>query len=431
MEIVRLRELTGERRREMLGRASALIVDPEVQEASRRALAAVRERGDEALLDYTERFDGLRMDRSSLAVDEGEIARARERLPAAVIDALGRAITRVRRYNERLRPRDWMEELEPGITAGVKFTPAAAAGLYVPSGKGRFPSTAVAMLTPAVVAGVPEIRLVVPPRPDGSVDEAVLVACDLLGVRTVYRCNGVAGIAALAVGTETIPAVPVIAGPGNPYVAAVQLAAQALGVQMLALLGPTEAVVLADASADPHRAALDLLNEAEHGADSAAILITDSTPLARRVGELVGEMLADLPEDRRRYAQAALEGFGGIIVADSMAEAIAFVNEYAPEHLLVATRDPQETLAQIRHAGEVLLGQDTPFSAGNYAIGIPSALPTSRTARAGSGITVLSFLKATSVASLDARGLAAVRPVIEALGRYEGFPAHVMAVTAR
>lgn len=431
MEILRLSTLSPDRRRKILKRAGEAVFAPAVQQAARRALRAVRARGDQALLEYTAEFDGVALDRARLKVGDAELDSARKILPSGLLDALRAAIARARRYNERLLPRNWLEEVEPGITVGMRFTPLASLGVYIPSGKGRFPSIAVTVLTPAVVAGVPETRVVIPPRADGSADPAVLAVCDLLGVRDVFRCNGVAGIAALALGTESVLAVAALAGPGNPYVVAVQMVAQSYGVRTLALLGPTEAVVLADDSADPRRLALDLINEAEHGTDSATLLVTDSDALAREVAALAGDYLARIPEDRRRYAQAALSGYGGIIVADSFDQALAFVNEYAPEHLLVATRHPRETLAQITHAGEVLLGQDTPFSAGNYAIGIPSALPTSGAARAASGISVLSFLKTTSVASLDARGLATVRPVIEALGNYEGFPAHVMAVTAR
>lgn len=431
MEILRLSTLTEERRRRILERSNARVFDPEIRDAAWSALEAVRARGDLAVLEYTERFDGVTLDRSQLKMSLAEIDEAYQTLPDALVEALRTAIARARRYSERLRPQSWLEELEPGITAGVKFTPVAGAGVYIPSRKGRFPSTAVTILTPAVVAGVPEIRVVVPPQPDGKVDPALLVACGLLGVRDVFRCNGVAGVAALAIGTETIPACPVIAGPGNPYVAATQLLAQASGVRMLSLLGPTEAVVLADAGADPKRLALDLINEAEHGADSAALLITDSEALARDVAGLVRDFLGHLPEERRRYAESALSVYGGILVADSMDDAIGFVNTYAPEHVQVATRNPHKTTERIVNAGEMLLGQDTPFSAANYALGIPAALPTNGAARYSSGITVLSFLKGSSIASLDEQGLAKVRPVIEQLGTYEGFPAHVMAVTAR
>jgi histidinol dehydrogenase len=286
-------------------------------------------------------------------------------------------------------------------------------------------------VTPAIVAGVEEIVIVLPPRQDGSADPAVLVAADLLGVSQVFRCNGVAGIAALACGTASVPQVQLLGGPGNPYVTAAQIAVQAYGVRLLSFLGPTESMILADESADPDRLALDLLNEAEHGADSAAILVTTAESLAAEVHERMPRYLDQLPAQRRQFAQAAMSHYGGVIVAGSMEEAVAFVNLYAPEHLQVATRDPYATLQRIRNAGEVLLGQHTPFSAGNYAIGVPAALPTSGFARVTSGVTVLSYLKATSVAHLSAEGLARVRPVVERLGRYEDFPAHVLAVQAR
>jgi histidinol dehydrogenase len=190
-------------------------------------------------------------------------------------------------------------------------------------------------------------------------------------------------------------------------------------------------MILADETADPDRVALDLLNEAEHGADSAAILLALSETLAAEVAERIPGYLGRLPEARRQYAEGALSGYGGLLVADGLEEAAAFVNVYAPEHLQIATRDPYAALALVRNAGEVLIGQDTPFSAGNYAIGVPAALPTSGFARVASGITVLSYLKATSVAQLNAEGLRRLRPVVERLGRYEDFPAHVLAVEAR
>ncbi len=418
-------------RARMIARANAPLFEPAIMEAGRRAIGEVRARGEAAVLEYTQRFDGVELSAGTLRVSPDEIHEAREAMDPALHAAIERAVERTRRFNERLRPASWMEELDDGIRAGVRFVPFDRVGLYIPSGKGRFPSTVVTLVTPAVVAGVGEITVVVPPRRDGSVDPAVLFACELLGVRRIIRCNGVAGVAALAVGTEQVPVVPALAGPGNPYVVATQLAAQELGVRVLALLGPTESMILADRSADPQRLAVDLVNEAEHGTDSAAILVTDDAPQAEAVARLVPGLLARLPEERRVFARAALQGGGGIVVVPAMPEAVAFVNDYAPEHLQIATRDPEATAAQIRHAGEILLGQHTPFSAGNYAIGVPAALPTSGTARAASGITVLSYLKVTYLAELTPTGLAGVRPVVEALGTYEGFPAHVMAVMQR
>lgn len=431
MEIVRLASISPDRLARLMQRANARIFAPDVTAAARRALEDVRTRGDDALLEYTQRWDRVSLTRDRLAVAPQELEEARAAIPGELRAALAAAIDRTRRYNERLKPSNWLESVEEGLTVGTQFTPLASVGVYVPSGKGRFPSTCVTIVTPAVVAGVPDIVVLVPPRQDGKVDPAVLVACDLLGVRRIFRCNGVAGVAALAVGTETIPPVSSIVGPGNPHVVATQLAAQALGVRMLALLGPTEAMILADESADPRRLALDLVNEAEHGTDSAALMVTDSESIASEVIRNVEACLGRLPDERKRFARAALTEYGGVVYTPSMDAAIEFVNAYAPEHLQIATRDPLEVVMAIRNAGEVLLGQDTPFAAGNYAIGVPAALPTGGSARSGSGVTVLSFLKMSSLARLDVRGLAKLRPIVERLGTYEGFPAHVMAVVDR
>jgi histidinol dehydrogenase len=365
-------------------------------------------------------------------VDRQEVSRAYDAVDDGLRTALATSIERARRYNEWLRPPALqVEEMEPGLTVGVKFTPVEGVGVYIPSGKGAFPSTCITLVTPAVVAGVEEIAVVLPPRKDGSADPAVLVAADLLGVAQVFRCNGVAGIAGLAFGTATLPRVPLLGGPGNPYITAAQVAVQASGVRLLSFLGPTESMIIADESADPDRLALDLLNEAEHGTDSAVILLTPAEGVAVEVVERLPRYLAQLPARRREFAEAALSRYGGAFVTGTLEEAVAFANVYAPEHLQIATRDPYALLQKIRNAGEVLLGQDTPFSAGNYAIGVPAALPTGGYARVASGVTVLSYLKATSVARLDAAGLARVRPVVERLGQYEDFPAHVLAVRAR
>ena len=432
MDVVRLADAPPERLQRILRRSSAEIFDPARAAHVAGIIADVERRGDAAIVDCTAQYDHVTLTPERLAVARAEVRKAYDEVDDGLRAALAASIDRARRYNERLRPAGLtLDELEPGITAGVKWTPIDAAGVYIPSGKGTFPSTLVTLVTPAVVAGVEEIAVVVPPRADGSVDPAILVAADMLGVPRVYRCNGVAGIAGLALGTATLPRVRVLGGPGNPYVTAAQIAVQSRGVRLLSVLGPTESMILADERADADRLALDLLNEAEHGTDSAALLVTTSEALIGDVQERLPRYLAQIPERRRAFAEAALRDCGGAVLARSMEEALAFVNLYAPEHLQIATHDPLGTLGGVRHAGEVLLGQDTPFSAGNYAIGVPAALPTSGFARIASGVTVMSYLKATSVAGLDARGLAAVRPVVERLGRYEDFPAHVLAVTAR
>jgi len=432
VEVIRLEGAAPERLQRVLRRSSADLFDAGRQVHVRAIIEDVARRGDEAIIEYTQRYDGVTLSPDRLRVARDEGTRAYDVVDDGLRTALVTSIERTRRHNEWLRPPALMlDEHEPGITAGIKWTPIESVGLYIPSGKGAFPSTFITIVTPAVVAGVEEIAVVLPPRPDGGADPAVLVAADLLGITQVFRCNGVAGIAGLALGTATLPRVRLLGGPGNPYVTAAQIAVQTLGVRLLSVMGPTESMILADESADPDRLALDLLNEAEHGKDSAAILLTPSETLTGEVQDRLPRYLAQLPDWRREFAEAAMTDYGGAIIARTMEDAIAFVNLYAPEHLQIATRDPFATLGKIRNAGEILLGQDTPFSAGNYAIGVPAALPTGGFARVGSGVTILSFLKATSVAHLDARGLAAVRPVIERLGRYEEFPAHVLAVTAR
>jgi histidinol dehydrogenase len=432
MRILHLRDTPPEELRRILGRSWTRVRSDEVTSGVRAILQDVLARRDEAVLDATSRFDGVRLDPKRLQVDRQEVRAAYDRIDAGLRAALETAIERVRRYNEWLRPpHEQLEELEPGITVGVRVTPIASVGAYVPSGKGSFPSTVVTMLVPAVMAGVEEIALLVPPRPDGTVDPATLVAADLLGIERIFRANGPAGIAALAVGTPTFPKVEAIVGPGNPYIVAMQMQVQALGVRMLAVLGPTEIVVLADEKADPDLVALDLLNEAEHGSDSAALLVTPSEELARSVAARLAGLLGRLPEPRRTYACDALSDLGGLIVTGDWEEAIAFVNLYAPEHLVIHARDGWEVARRIRNAAEVLIGPHTPPAAGNYAIGVPAALPTGGAARRDSAVTVWTYLKVSSIARLTPEGLERVRPVVERLGHYEGFPAHVLSVQER
>jgi histidinol dehydrogenase len=432
MRILRLWEIPAAELRRLVSRSQHRVLSEEVTRQVRAILEDVQSRGDEAVLEATRRFDGVELSRERLRVDRSEIRAAYEQVDAGVRAALEAAVARVRRFSEWLRPpEEQVEELEPGVRVGVRITPLASVGAYIPSGKGSFPSTVVTMLGPAVVAGVEEIVLLVPPRPGGSVDPATLVAADLLGIERIHRANGPAGIAALAVGTATFPKVEAVVGPGNPYVVAMQMLVQTLGVRMLAPLGPTEIVVLADHEADPRLVALDLLNEAEHGSDSAALLVTPSEPLAQEVHARLQALVERLPEPRRTYARDALSDLGGILVTRDLEEAVAFVNLYGPEHLVIHAREAWELLRGVRHAGEILLGPHTPPSAANYAIGVPAALPTGGAARFASAVTVWTYLKLSAVAQLDGKALARLRPVVERLGHYEGFPAHVMSVQER
>ncbi|MGQ0548618.1 MAG: histidinol dehydrogenase [Armatimonadota bacterium] len=427
----RLSDIPADDLRRRLRRSSDAIFNDAMRAYARGVLEDVARDGDAAVSAYTRRWDGVALEPREFPVGRGEARAAHAAIDDDVRRALDTAIARSRRFNEWLRPPARATvQLEPGITAGIQYAACRSAGIYVPSGKGTFPSTLVMLAAPAVVAGVEEIAVVVPPRPDGNVDPAILVAADMLGITRIFRCNGAAGVAALAVGTETIPKTDVIVGPGNPVIAAVQQAAAAYGARLLVTLGPSEAIILADGSADPERLAIDLLNEAEHGADSAAILVAVDASVAERTVVVLPRYLERLPEPRRSFARSALTDLGGVFTAD-LDEAIAWINLYAPEHLQLAVADPMNVAGRIRHAGEILMGQTTPFAAANYAIGVPAALPTGGAAVAASGVTVLSFLKATSLAVLTAEGLRAVGPVAAVLGRYEGFPAHVQAITER
>jgi len=434
LAVHRWTDLDASGRASLLGRGLGDVFDPALQTAIEALVAEVRRDGDAAVCRALERFDGCRVEPGELRVSEDEFARARDQVPAPVQTAIRHAIDHSRRFNEHvMRHGNWRVELDPGLEVGEKRTAIASAGLFVPSGKGSFPSVLVQIGTPAVVAGVPEIVVVVPPLPgsDGIVDPAVLVVADELGLRNVFRANGPAGVAALAFGTESIPACRKVLGPGSPPVASAQLEIQRHGVVGMQILAASESLILADASADSGLLAADLLNEAEHGADSASVLVTWQEEVIERVQPELERRLAALPEPRRTYAASAIGTVGGAIVVRDRDEAIEVANLYAPEHMQIATVDDEAVLAGIEHAGEVLLGQHTPFSAGNYLIGIPATLPTSGYARVTSGVTALAFTKTISIARADADALAALAPDILALADHEGFPAHAAVIRER
>ncbi len=418
----------------LLARGLDDIFEPTLQTAIIELVAEVRRDGDAAICRALERFDGCVVAPEQLRITDAEFAAAQRSVPVAVQTAIEHAIDHSRRFNEQaLQHGDWRIELEPGLMVGEKRTAIASAGLFVPSGKGSFPSVLVHIGTPAVVAGVPEIAVVVPPVPgsDGAIDPAVLVVAEQLGLRNVFRANGPAGVAALAFGTESIPACRKVLGPGSPPVASAQLEIQRHGIVGMQILAASESLIIADDTADPGLLAADLLNEAEHGADSASVLVTWSERLIERVQPELAERLALLPEPRRGYAASALGQIGGAILVRDQAEAIVVANRYAPEHMQLATADDEAVLAGIEHAGEVLMGQHTPFSAGNYLIGIPATLPTSGYARVTSGVTAVAFTKTISLARASEAALAVLAPDIIALADHEGFPAHANVIHER
>lgn len=427
-------ELSPEQRRHAVTRGLDKIFDPGLRDDIARLIEDVRVNGDAALVRALKAFDGCDVEPSRLRVTEAEFAAARAAVSPALLAAIRDGIDHVRRFNEQITARgDWSFESEPGLTVGEKVTPIASAGLFVPSGKASYPSVLVQLGTPAVVAGVPEIAVIVPPVPGsgGEVDSALLVVAAELGITQVYRSNGPAGVAALAFGTETVPRVRKVVGPGSPAVTCAQIEVQRHGTVTTMLLGPSESLIIADDSADPRLLAADLLNEAEHGADSSSVLVTDSESLLAQAQEEVQRQLADLPEPRRGYAAAALGENGGAILARDMTEAAEVANAYAPEHMQIAVRDCDGLLARLINAGEILVGQWTPVSAANFIIGCPASLPTSGFAVVSSGITADAFRKRTAIARADQRSLTRMSDSIIAFTQHEGFPAHEAAVRIR
>lgn len=433
--MMRWSELGEDARQSLVRRGLDAIFDPDLRASIGALIDDVRERGDAAVCDALARFDGVHVEPEGLRVTANELAAAS--VSPALDAALDDAIAHVRAFSEHQLARltDWSFEAEPGLVVGEKLTPLASAGLFVPSGKASYPSVAYQLATPATVAGVPKIVLVVPPVAGGggALDPAVLVVCRKLGITEVFRVNGPAGIAALGFGTESIPKVGLVVGPGSPAVTLAQVEMQRHGVTTMMLLGPTESVVVADASADPHRLAADLLIEAEHGSDSTVLLLTDDEQLAAAVDDELNAQLSDLPHVRVSAARAALGVNGGCVITTDLDEAVAVTNLLAPEHLQVAVDESVEaaTVDAIVNAGEILVGQHTPFSAANFVIGCPASLPTSGFAHVSSGITAMTFLKRTAIARADATALQRMAPAIVALADHEGFPAHAAAIRRR
>jgi len=430
----RWRDLDATEQARIMGRATASILDPKLLASISEIYADVAARGDQAVADATARFDRVTVAADDLLVGQAAIDEAHAAIDPKLLDAIRFAISQVRAFNEAQLAAmpDWRRETRPGVVVGERHHPIPSAGLFVPCGKGSFPSVLVMIGTPAVVAGVPDITVVVPPLPGTDrVDPGVLATAKELGITKIVRANGPAGVAAVVLGTQSIGKVSKIVGPGSPAVTAAQILAQLHGVGTNMLCGPSESLVLADDSIDVVRLTADLLNEAEHGADSAALLVTDSMAVVEAVDAEMARQVAALPEPRASYARSALSNLGGAFLFDTMDEATAFAGDYAPEHMQIATRDPEATLAKLTYAGEVLLGQDSPVSAANFTIGVPATLPTGGFARINGGVTSRTFMTTASIAKLTEDGLRSLAAPTIALADHEGFPAHANALRIR
>ena len=389
----------------------------------------VRKRGDAALRDYALKFEKARIE--SIKVTPEEFRRADKVLGSEIKQAIKMCAANVRKFHEEQMkhvPGRWMMEIMPGVQAGEQVSAIDSVGLYVPRGKGAFPSALYMLAVPAVIAGVKTIAIVTPPTSDGSVDDATLYTARLCGVENVYKCGGAQAIAALAYGTESVPQVKKVLGPGSPYVAAAKrFLSDIMDPGMPA--GPSESIVLADESADPDNTILDVLNEAEHGKDSGALLVTHDERLALYVQEQMPDVIRSFPEPHRGICEHVMGGeaedsYGGIVLTGSLEESIAFANTYAPEHLHLKIRDGESHLDVIKHAGEILIGEYTPSSLGNYVIGVNHVLPTGGWAHTYSCTSVWDFLKRTSVSRCDAQGFEALKDPVTTITDYEGFPVH-------
>ena len=400
---------------------------PDVDAAVAAIIADVRARGDAAVLELTAKFDRLTLTADDMAFSEAEIEAEIAKVSPEDRAALELAATRIRAYHTRQMPEDAMWQDASGAMLGWRWTPVSAAGLYVPGGLASYPSSVLMNAIPAKVAGVQ--RLVVTcPTPGGVVNPLVLLAARIAGVDTVYRIGGAQAVAALAYGTETIAAVDKITGPGNAYVAAAKRRVFGkVGIDMIA--GPSEILVIADGDNDPDWIALDLLSQAEHDESAQSILVTPDAAFAARVVAAVEARLETL--ERRAIAGASWRDFGAVIITRDLAEAAALSNRVAPEHLELCVADPDALSLHITHAGAIFLGAWTPEAIGDYVGGPNHVLPTARSARFSSGLSVMEFLKRTTLAKMTPEALRAIGPAAERLARSESLEAHGLSVTAR
>ena len=407
--------------------ARSVALDAELMKLVTSIIDDVRARGDRALVDYAARFDKIEMGPSELRISEDQLRRFAERVDERIVRALREAITNVRTFHQRQVEESWTMSPAAGVQLGQRITPLERVGLYVPGGTAAYPSSVVMNVVPAQVAGVERIVVTTPPR---TLSEAPAVAAALLelNVTEVYAVGGAQAIAALAFGTETIPRVDKITGPGNKYVAAAKkLVFGVVGIDSIA--GPTEVVIVADDTARADFVAADLLAQAEHGADASAILITDSERLAASVIEEVERQVESLP--RSEIVVSSLQEYGAVVVVNQLIEACAIVNELAPEHVEIVTANDEEIARHIQHVGAIFFGGYTPEAVGDYLAGPNHVLPTGRTARFSSALGVYDFVKRTSLLRYSEAAFEAIAESVSVLAECEGLMGHARSALIR
>ena len=430
INLFELAKLSADERQTLMTRTEAdlsAFIEP-----TQQIIEAVRDEGDEAVARFGREFDKADVKADSLKATPDDFERAFAELDPGVTEAIRFAVANIRKFHAAQKPESmWWVETREGVFGGERTTPIPSVACYVPRGKGAFPSVMMMTTIPAVIAGVPEIAVLTPPTPEGGIDAASLVAARLAGVENVYKSGGAAAVAAAAYSTTTIPRCCKIVGPGSPWVvAAKKLLADRIDPGLPA--GPSESIVLADDTANPDIAALDLLIEAEHGPDSSAFLVTDSPDVAEAACRRIPELWKQMGEQRAGFTRDVLTGpRGGIVLTPNMDEAVRFTNDYAPEHLEVLAEEPLHYFGKLQHAGEILLGENTPITLGNFVIGPNCVLPTGGHARSWSPLSVLDFMKRMSIAHVTRRVYQTLATHARTLAAYEGFEAHANAVSNR
>ena len=400
----------------------------EYEQTVNEIVKRVREEGDRALFEYTRAFDKFELSEKNIRVTSEEIRAAYEKLDPALVEVLRKSAENIRSFHVKQLRNSWFDTREDGTILGMKLTPISRAGVYVPGGKAAYPSSVLMNVIPAKVAGVESIVMTTPPGPDGSINPGTLAAAHIAGVDTIYKAGGAQAIAALAFGTNSIPRVDKITGPGNIFVALAKKAVYGY-VSIDSIAGPSEILVLADETANPRYVAADLLSQAEHDELASAILITTSTQLAQEVSRQVDGFLERL--SRREIIQKSLDSYGYILVADTMEDAVSAANEIASEHLEILTKNPFDIMTRIRNAGAIFLGEYASEPLGDYFAGPNHILPTNGTARFFSPVNVDDFVKKTSIISYSREALEKVHRNIEIFAESEDLTAHANSIKVR
>ena len=389
-------------------------------------LENVRLNGDSAVCGYTEEFDGVSID--DLKVSQDEIKEAYDTLDSELLDALKNAAENIERFHRKQIPSQWSMEVNPGITAGQIVRPINSVGCYIPGGRAAYPSSILMTVIPAKIAGVKKVVCVTPPQKDGKILDAILVAADIAGADEIYKVGGAQAIGALAFGTESVPQVEKIVGPGNIFVtAAKKLVYGQVDIEFPA--GPSEVLILADESANPEFLATDILAQAEHDPNASCFLVTDSEDLAVKVDEFVQKLTLEAP--RQEIIEESLSKNGKIIVTDNFDDAVYVTNEYAPEHLIISSKDDDEVLSHIMNAGSIFLGSYSPVAAGDYGSGTNHVLPTGGGAKMYSGLSTEAFIKKPTVQKITKEGLKELSKTSVPIAEYEGFYAHANSFKTR